>query len=129
MRSALVAGGAYFAIVFIAGFLLGTVRNIAVEPAFGAFRAVLLELPFMLAASWICCGAVIRRFSLSPALAVRAAMGATAFGLLMIAELLLGAALGGSPSDMIDAWRRPPGAAGLFGQILFALFPLLRMRS
>ena len=82
----------------------------------------------MLAVSWFACGAVIRRLSLASAIAPRAAMGATAFVLLTAAEIVLGMALGGSPPDLVDAWRRPPGAAGLFGQVLFALFPLLRER-
>lgn len=128
MRSAFIAGGVYFAIVFAVGFIFGTIRTLAVEPAVGPLAAVLLELPFMLAASWIACGAVIRKLSLSPATGPRAAMGFFAFALLVTAEIILGFALGASLADLIDAWRAPPGAAGLFGQVLFAVFPLFRTR-
>src|SRR4051812_22335794 len=86
MRS-LSAGTAYFALVFALGFILGTIRALLIAPRLGEAGVVLLELPIMLLASWIACGWVIRRLRVNPAFAARLTMGATAFVLLMLAEL------------------------------------------
>lgn len=125
--SALKAGGAYFASAFALGFLLGTVRVLAVEPRFGALGAVLAETPIMLAASWIFCRLWIRRFKVAAAARHRLVMGATAFVLLIAAETLLGRYGFGRPfGDILAAYGTAAGAAGLAAQILFGLFPLVQ---
>ena len=47
------AGDAYFALVFAAGFLLGSIRVLIIIPRSGEAVVVGLELPIMLAVSWI----------------------------------------------------------------------------
>jgi hypothetical protein len=42
------AGGLYFALVFGAGFVLGTIRTLLVVPRVGTRRAELMEMPIML---------------------------------------------------------------------------------
>ena len=79
------AGAAYFAVVFAAGFVLGTVRVLLLIPRLGALTSVLLELPLMLAISWMACGWALRRFRVPPRIPPRLTMGATAFALLMLA--------------------------------------------
>lgn len=53
MRSgrALLAGAAYFAIVFVAGSCLGVIRMLWVTPHLGPTLAVAIETPLMLAVS------------------------------------------------------------------------------
>ena len=125
MRAAVVAGVAYFAIVFSIGFALGTARTLLIAPRLGEVGAVLLETPAMLAASWICARWSVRRFRAPPAVGTRAVMGAVAFGLLMAAELGVSVlAFGRSPSEHFALYRTPAGAIGLGAQLVFGLIPL-----
>lgn len=120
------AGAAYFAIVFAVGFALGTVRTLFIAPRLGEHLAVVIELPFMLGASWLACGWAVRRWQVVAAAGPRLTMGAVAFGLLMIAELTLSAtAFDRSPADFLRNLSTPHGLTGLAGQIIFALIPLL----
>lgn len=122
------AGAAYFASVFALGFVFGTLRVLVLEPQLGALAAVLVELPFMLAAAWWICGALVRWLSLPASIASRAVMGAVAFTLLIGAEMGLAALLSGvSPARVLEGWTQAPGLAGLLGQIAFALFPVLHL--
>ena len=125
-RAAL-AGFAYFLLVFAAGFALGAVRTIFVAPRLGETLAVVIELPLMLAISWIACGAVLKRVSIPPRVWTRLAMGACAFLFLMLAEFALAHfAFSQSLDSFLAGLTRMPGALGLAGQIAFALSPLVR---
>ena len=121
----------YFAIVFSVGFILGAIRSVAITPRIGDTAAVLIELPFMLAASWLVAIRIVRQTRLAPAAAFT--MGAFAFLLLMTAEALLAVTL--ADQDLTEwsaALFRTPGWIGLAGQLAFGLFPLLaslRLRS
>jgi hypothetical protein len=130
MRRALLAATSYFLIVFAAGFVLGAVRTLWLAPVVGQVTAVAIELPAMIAASWLASGWVLRRFRIGPELAMRAGIGAIAFGLLMLAEFALFTATGrGDVAEFLGALAAPAGALGLAGQLLFAVFPVLRLRS
>ncbi len=127
MRSAWRAGIAYFAIVFAAGFLLGAVRVALVAPSVGETGAVVVELPVILTASWLSCRWCVRKFDVAESVAARLVMGATAFALLMIAELCLSIlGMNRTLGDHLAALGSPSGLIGLFGQALFALFPALQ---
>lgn len=126
MRRAVFAGFAYFAIVFAAGFLLGTIRTLMLAPRVGETAAVLIELPAMLAISWVACGIVLRRLDVPAARAARFVMGALAFALLMAAEAALAAAFGETPALYLQELQTPAGALGLAGQAAFAVIPLVR---
>jgi len=126
--AALEAGLVYFATVFAVGFLLGTVRTLLVLPRVGPVWAVALELPLMLAASWLLCGWTLRRFGV-PAGAPRVLMGTVALGLLLLAELTLAVALGEGLRAFFSGLVTPAGALGLAGQLAFGLFPALRSRQ
>jgi hypothetical protein len=83
----------------------------------------------MLAIAWMVCGWLLRRFAVGGAWTARLAMGAVAFVLLMIAELILSvAAFGGTVAGFVATLGTPEGAAGLAGQVLFAALPLLARR-
>ena len=124
-RAAL-AGLAYFAIVFAAGFLLGTLRVFWIMPRTGALTAVVLELPIMVAVSWVAAAALIRWFRVTPEAADRLMMGGVGFALLLVAETGLGLwGFGRSFQDQLAAWRSASGLLGIAGQVAFALFPML----
>lgn len=124
----LTAALAYWALVFAAGFALGTLRVLLLAPRLGETAAVAAELPVMLALSWYAAGAVPRRRPLPPG-GPRLAMGALAFTLLLGAEAALGIlAFGQAPAAWAAALATPPGALGLGGQALFALIPWLQGR-
>ncbi len=127
MWTALRAACLYFLAVFAAGFLLGTVRTLWLEPALGALHSVLAELPFMLLLSWMACGMVLRRVAVAPDTRSRIAMGSFALLLLLAAEAVLSVTLGGLTLARHAAlYTTAPVLAGLAGQMAFALFPLLR---
>jgi len=127
--AAIRAGLAYAALVFAAGFALGALRTLAIAPAAGEFAAVALELPLILALSWLACGAVLRRIAVAPGAGSRLLMGAAALAALLAAEAALSVfAFGRGLADWAAALARPAGALGLAGQALFALFPWLRLR-
>jgi len=117
----------YFAIVFGAGFVLGAIRTLLIVPRTGELPAVLLELPIILTISWFACGYTLRRFPIPRDAAAHAAAGALAFLFLLLAELLLTTtAFDGTPTTFITHLATPPGAIGVAGQLVFALFPFLR---
>ncbi len=122
------AAALYVAIVFLAGFGFGIVRTLLVAPHIGALAAVALELPLLLAVSYLVAGPTMRRFQIrldGEALA----MGALAFILLMATEFAFAALLAGiPPAAYLASFATAPGALGLAGQILFALVPLARRR-
>jgi hypothetical protein len=132
MTRSLVAGAAYFLIVFAAAFALGVLRVSFVVPAVGVVWATLVEVPFTLAASWVTCAWIGRYWRIS-SMAQSVTMGVFAFGLLMAAEaagaiLLFGRTLG----DHIGSFGTAAGGLGLAGQIAFGLVPglqYLRSRS
>ncbi|MEE2567134.1 hypothetical protein [Hyphobacterium marinum] len=127
---ALLAGTAYFAMVFAAGFVLGAIRTLILAPRVGDLAAVLIELPAILAIAWWVCGQIIRQFRLPGELTSRLVMGASAFVLLILAEYSLVWLISGlEASEFLASWGMSlAGAVGLAGQVLFAVFPLLQER-
>ncbi|MCE9597583.1 MAG: hypothetical protein K8S54_06405 [Spirochaetia bacterium] len=118
------AGLAYFAVVFFAGFVFGTIRVLLLIPHLGEVTAVCLELPIMIALSWFVCRSICRRFAVHK-LKHRAATGLLAFLFLMAAEAGLGVAT--RPVEaVLSSFVSTPGLLGLAGQVLFALFPLVQ---
>lgn len=116
------AATAYWALVFAAGFVLGTVRTLWLAPAVGPLAAVAIELPIMLVLSWLAARMVLRRW---PPVSQGAALatGALAFALLLGAELALALALGGTARGWLASLASAPGLLGLAGQAAFALLP------
>lgn len=123
------AGLWYFIFVFVAGFVLGTLRVLVLLPTFGEGIALTLEIPVMLAICWVVAGEVIARHGVPAQLGPRLEMGALAFGLLMLAETGLSMfGFGNSLSDHLTHYMTRAGAAGLGGQVVFALIPAIRLR-
>jgi hypothetical protein len=127
--AALIAGVQYFAIVFAAGFVLGTLRMTVFVPRIGELAAVALEVPAMLAISWLVCARIVRARRVPRNAAARLAMGGLALALLLGAEWALGFALSGrGAGEQLAAWLAPAGLLGLGAQLAFALVPLAQAR-
>ena len=130
MKAALKAGLAYLAVVFAAGFVLGTVRILLVAPRVGGIAAVLIESPVMLGISWITARALIARFGVPDRPGPRLAMGAVALALLLIGEAALAVvAFGRTLQEHFAGYGTAAGAIGLAMQIVFGTFPLLQRPS
>lgn len=90
----------YFACVFAAGFVLGTIRVPLLVPVLGVRAAELLELPVMVAiAGWIARVRCRREHDLTAR--QHLAFGGLAMAMLLVAECGLGALLGKSPAQVL----------------------------
>lgn len=124
-RTIAMAGIAAFAAVFAIGFVLGTIRTLAITPRIGPVNSVLIEVPLMLGASWAITRWAIQRWEVPPRVSARLMMGAIAFAFLMTAEAMLGRlAFDQSVGQWWAGLTSPAGAIGLFAQLSFALMPL-----
>ncbi|MBL0928033.1 MAG: hypothetical protein IBJ11_10345 [Phycisphaerales bacterium] len=120
----IVAGSAYFAIVFACGFVLGALREVLIRPVAGEALAIALEMPLILAASFLVCRWAVRRFAIAPRPGPRAAMGLWALALLLAAELALGWLLRGlTPAQSLARSATAAGALSLAGYLAFAAMP------
>jgi hypothetical protein len=127
MAAALKAGVSYFALVYLAGFILGTVRVLLIAPCLGETAAVLLETPIILAASWIASRWCTAEFAVQANPLPRLLMGGIAFALLITGELGVSVfVFGRSWEGALTAFRSPPGIVGLSAQAAFELFPLVQ---
>lgn len=119
------ASALYFALVFGAGFLLGSIRVSFLVPRLGERFAELLETPVMLLVVFVAARHVIRR----PALVARTTrllMGILALAFLVSAELLLAFAMtGASPSEYIASRDPISGPVFLAMLVVFAVLPAL----
>lgn len=123
----MLAGGAYFAVVFALGFALGVIRVLVTAPRFGATAAVLLEAPVILAASWFAARGCIAAFRVPEGATERLTMGFVAFALTMLAELGLAVLLfGRTMQEHLASYADAAGLVGLAAQLLFALIPFLQ---
>lgn len=117
---------AYFGSVFAAGFVLGTIRVLMVAPRIGALPATLVELPFMLGASWWVAREIVGRLRRPFDVADLLVVGLAALTLMLGAEVLLGLlAFGRGVEEQMRSWVSPEGLAGLAGQFAFGVLPWL----
>ena len=123
------AGVLYFALVFGAGFVLGTTRVLWIVPSFGTRTAELMDTPIMfvviiLAARW-----VVRRLAILPTPSGRCAVGVGALGLLLLAEITVVLRLRGLTIDEYLTGRDPvAGTVYIVMLGIFAVMPLLVAR-
>jgi len=126
-RRAIEAGLLYCAVVFSAGFCLGAVRVLWIEPLAGELAAVALEAPVMLAIAWRTCGWVTERLDVPDKLFDRIAMGAVALVVLLVAEAAIALfAIRLSLPQYFASYGHSAMLLGLLAQLAFALFPLIR---
>jgi hypothetical protein len=116
----------YFAVVFGAGFMLGTLRILLLVPRIGTRAAELVETPVMIAISWFAARWVVRRIELPSATRPRLGMGLVALALMLVAEFSLVLRLRGLTLEEYFATRDPvSGAAYYSALVLLALLPLI----
>ncbi len=122
----LASGAAYFAVVFAAGFVLGTLRVLLLVPAVGERAAELLETPAMLLASYLAARWSVRRFAVPSDARRRLPVGLVALALLVTAEFVVVVALRQESLAAYVAGRDPvAGSVYLAALALFALMPVL----
>jgi hypothetical protein len=127
---ALKAAFAYVAVVFAVGFVLGILRTMALVPWVGETSAVLIELPPMLAVSWLACHWTVRRFAAPAERLPRLVMGGAAFGLLMAGELGVSIfAFDRTPAEHVASYGSAAARWGLSAQVVFAPMPWLQSLS
>jgi hypothetical protein len=120
------AGLLYFALTFGAGFLLGPIRILWLEPRLGARTAELLEIPVMVGVTFLAARWVTGRLAVPPAAGPRLGMGVLAAALLLAAEFGLVLRLRGLTLEDYFASRDPVSGSAYYASVLLlALFPLL----
>lgn len=116
----------YFALVFAAGFVLGTIRVLLIVPHLGTRLAELMEMPLMLAVTFIAARWIVQRFALPFTVSNRLGMGCFALVLLLIAEFTLVLRLRGV--SIVEYFATIDSVSGTVYYImlgLFAIAPLL----
>jgi hypothetical protein len=121
----------YWLLAFAAGFVLGALRVMLVEPmlakwleGFAPLVAVAIEAPIMLTVSWVAAAWVLgRRPAWTPVETL--GMGGLAWLLLQLAELGLALVMGLSTAAYFEKLTTLAGVLGVVIQLLFAFVPLL----
>lgn len=122
-RRTVVAAFGYFAAVFAAGFVLGTVRVLWAVPALGARLAELAEMPLMLAVIVIAAHRTRRRLGPDASRGACLAAGLLALALLLAVEFGVVLGLRGLSLQAYWASRDPLSSAVYF--VLLAVFGVL----
>jgi len=123
------AAGCYFAVVYAAGFILGAIRVLIVEPLIGETAAVLCETPFLLAAMALSAHWIIAKLNVSRSVSL-IAMGLLALALQQIADVVLGFWLRGrSLADELAHFATPAGLIYAAALAAFAGIPLIVART
>lgn len=123
------AGVVYFALVFGAGFVLGSIRVLWVVPRFGERTAELMETPLMLVVTILAARWITGRLVAPTTRSTRLGVGLVALGLLLVAEFTVVFWLRGLTIDQYFSNRDPvTGAAYIVMLGVFAMMPLLMGR-
>lgn len=123
--TALKFGALYFAFVFSAGFVLGTIRVLAVEPRIGARYAELMEMPIMLCVIYLSARYVVSKMPVVESWFPYLVTGVSALGLLLIVEFTLVLGLQKmSFESWIDSRDSIAFGAYIISLTIFALMPL-----
>jgi hypothetical protein len=125
MKETLKAGAVYFALVFAAGFVLGTIRTLWIVPRLGVRTAEVTEAPIMFGISILAARWVVRHVQVSPLRSKRLAVGCIALGLMLLAEFTLGLWIRGMTIREYFAARDPISGTVYFVTLgAFAVIPI-----
>jgi hypothetical protein len=120
------AGVLYFALVFGAGFVVGTIRTLWVVPRVGTRTAELMEAPIMLVVTILAARWMVQRLAVPAAASARLGMGCIALLLLLVAEFGFVLWLRGQTIREYFASREPvAGTVYYLILAVFAVMPLL----
>jgi hypothetical protein len=116
----------YFLLTYLAGFALGTVRELFVMPRVGLTSALLIEVPIMTVVSFFTARYVVERTPQAKTLGDRLIIGCIALVLLLIVEDAMSHFLRGM--SIFAVWAEYPllaVVANIVGLALFLLMPLM----
>jgi hypothetical protein len=120
------AGILYYALVFAAGFVLGSFRILSVVPRFGTRTAELMESPIMLLVTVVAARSVVNQFAIPSTWHARFKVGGIALGLLLLSEFTLVLWLRGISIREYLASRDPVSGTVYYAELgLLAIMPLL----
>jgi len=120
------AGALYFAVVFGAGFVLGTIRTVWAVPRFGTRVAELMETPIMFVVTVLAARWIVRRLAVPGKAPSRLGMGCIGLGLMLVAEFTLVLWLRGLSISEYLASRDPVSGTVYYVMLgLFCIMPLL----
>jgi len=118
------AAGIYFALVFGAGFALGTIRVLWLVPAVGTRTAELLEMPIMLIVVILSARWMTQQFQVPPTASSRLGMGGMALAMILALDFTVILWIRGmSFREYIEAFDPVAGTAYFVMLGLFALMP------
>jgi hypothetical protein len=123
MMRMLKAGALYFALVFGAGFVLGSIRLLWLVPRFGTRMAELMEMPILLVVIIVAARWIIRRLAVPATPSSRLGMGCFALGLLLAAEFTLVLWLRGLSISEYFAGRDP--VSGTIYYVMLGVFAVM----
>lgn len=116
----------YFALVFGAGFVLGSIRVSWLVPRFGERIAELMEMPVMLGVIFIVAKWTVRRYTLARKSSQRLAIGCIALTFLLIAEFSIVLSVRGLSIGEYLATRDPVAGTVYYLMLgVFAIIPVL----
>jgi hypothetical protein len=120
------AAGFYFALVFGAGFVLGTIRVLLIVPIVGMRTAELLEMPIMFAVIILSARWVPQYIKVPPTASSRVCMGGMALAMVLALELTVVLWIRGlSFSQYVEAFDPIAGTAYFVMLGVFAVMPFL----
>jgi len=118
------AAGIYFALVFGAGFVLGTIRVLWLVPAVGTRTAELFEMPFMLAIVVLSARWVTQQFQVPPTASSRLGVGGVALAIILALDFTVILWIRGlSFRQYVEAFDPVAGTLYFVMLGLFALMP------
>lgn len=126
MKTILLCSFSYFALVFLAGFVLGVIRVFLLVPEIGERYAELLEMPLMLLAIYLSAKLIVIRFAILPRDSAYLVVGVLALLLLLMIEFTLVLELREISLAEYIASRDPvSGTAYVVSLFIYMLMPFL----
>lgn len=120
----------YFTIVFLVGFILGTLRVLFLVPALGDRYAELIEMPFMLTAIYYSARYIVDRYSAIKTLSDFIYLGILALLMLLLFEFTIVLGVRGMTIDQYISSRDPiSGTVYVLSLFIFMIMPFVIART
>lgn len=105
----------YFALVFGAGFVLGPIRVLILEPRLSVRLAELLEMPVMLLVIWVAAGWIARRFAQNTSALDKLRVGVLTVVYVLSADVAVGVFLRGMTVTQVFSRRDVVSSIAYYG--------------